>query len=138
MKEPSSAAHRRRTNGWLLHPVERIELLEMFPPTYPKAIAHHVTLSSGLDELSVPEATRGTIVGRIDDGAGVEALIVEIDGSTHRPDGGTYHITWSLGADRDARESNDAIASLGWQRLGKKRSIKLMPACWEREVSEAK
>jgi hypothetical protein len=39
---------------------------------------------------------------------------VELNGTTARPDGGTYHITWSLAPGRDARESNDVIAAKGW------------------------
>ena len=35
------------------------------------------------------------MVGVDDDGAGVQALVVEIGGAARRPDGSTYHITWS-------------------------------------------
>ncbi len=41
--------------------------------------------------------------------SGVEAMVVAIDGTTDRPDGSTYHITWSLGDGRRARESNDVL-----------------------------
>ncbi len=58
---------------------------------------------------------RARIVGRADDGRSLECLVVEIDGSSDRPDGSTYHITWSLGADRKARESNDVLRDKGWQ-----------------------
>jgi hypothetical protein len=36
----------------------------------------------------------------------VEALVVELNGSTKRPDGNTYHITWSLAEGRKPVESN--------------------------------
>ena len=43
------------------------------------------------------------MIGRADDGESLECLVVEIDGTTDRPDGSTYHITWSLGPGRRAR-----------------------------------
>jgi len=42
---------------------------------------------------------------------------VQLDGTTDRPDGSTYHITWSLGAGRKARESNDILREKGWEPL---------------------
>jgi hypothetical protein len=36
------------------------------------------------------------MVGADDDCAHVQALVVEIGGTTRRPDGSTYHATWSL------------------------------------------
>jgi hypothetical protein len=138
MTAPNPAgSSRRRTNGWLLDPKEREELLKLYPPAYPDVVAHHVTLSSGPDtDARVPGETRGTLVGHVDDGQGVEAFIVEIAGTTDRRTGGTYHITWSLdrAANREARESNDVIARQGWTVLTVSRPLKLMPAYWEREV----
>ncbi len=54
------------------------------------------------------------MVGRADDGSSLECLVVEMDGATDRPDGSTYHITWSLGPGRKARESNDVLRDQGW------------------------
>jgi hypothetical protein len=48
---------------------------------------------------------------------GHECLVVEMDGSTDRPDGSTYHITWSLGPGRKARESNDVLRDRGWTHV---------------------
>lgn len=56
-------------------------------------------------------------------------MVVAINGSTGRPDGGTWHITWSLGEDRAARESNDALAALGWNPL-EGEAVTLHPARW--------
>jgi hypothetical protein len=67
------------------------------------------------------------IVGRSDDDLGVEALIVEVDGTTDRPDGSTYHITWSLAEGREAIESNSVIARLGWQRVEPAIRVELHP-----------
>ncbi|GAB3769547.1 hypothetical protein GCM10028796_34790 [Ramlibacter monticola] len=101
--------------GWKLDRAEREALLARFPARHPKAIADHVTLRSRVSEQAgLPPSTVGEIVGRSDDGAGVEAMVLRIDGSTVRPDGGTYHITWSLAEGREARESNDVIRQHGW------------------------
>ena len=121
--------HGKRT-GWLLDAAERAALLARFPPRYPVVVAEHVTLPTlGSDDLPpLPAPTRGSIVGRADDGAGVEAMVVSIDGTTNRPDGSTYHITWSLSRGRRAKESNDVIAKLGWQPLELPMPVKLGPA----------
>lgn len=77
----------------------------------------------------MPAADHGAVVGRADDGEGVEALVVAIGGSTNRPDGSTWHITWSLAPGREARESNDVIAAQGWERCDPI-PITLEPGWW--------
>ncbi len=52
-------------------------------------------------------------MGVADDGAGVQALVVEIGATTRRPDGSTYRVTWSLAAGSEAAESNDVIRERG-------------------------
>jgi hypothetical protein len=126
----------RGTTGWLLDPDERTRLLHAFPPAYRDVIAHHVTLTAADNlPMSVPAHVTGLLLGRIDDGRGLEAMIVEINGTTDRPDGGTYHITWSLdrSAHREARESNAVILRLGWLRFAAPVRISLLPAYWQRE-----
>ena len=112
--------------GWLVDPAEREALLGRFPPRYAVAVAHHVTQKFGDETAPAPAATMGEIVGAADDGAGVQALVVAIDGSPARPDGGTYHITWSLAEGREARESNDVIAR-GWTRFAQPTRVRLSP-----------
>jgi hypothetical protein len=115
--------------GWKLDRDQRRELLEHFPPKFRKAIADHVTLAvKAAPEAPLPQETRGMIVGRVDDGAGVEAMVVAIGGTTDRPDGGTYHITWSLANGRKAQESNDVIAERGWIEFDEALPINLQPA----------
>ena len=92
--------------GWLLADDDRQRLLEEYKPKYEKTVAHHVTLQTNAEREPEPREVKAAIVGRTDDESGVEAMVVTIDGSTDRPDGSTYHITWSLGPDRRARESN--------------------------------
>ncbi len=120
-------AEDKRTIGWLVDQEQRVELLQQFPPRYEKTVADHVTLQSGTDE-ALPEAAIGEIIGRADDGEGVEALVVSIDGSADRPGGGTYHITWSLAEGREAKESNDVIDTEGWADLDLPVPVTLHPA----------
>ena len=83
--------------GWKVDARQRDELLARVPATYAKVIADHVTLKPRVDASSaLPDPVHARIVGRADDGIGVEAMVVEVDGSVDRPDGSTYHITWSL------------------------------------------
>lgn len=100
------------TFGWKLAAAERAALLGRFPPVYAIVVADHVTLKP--DPQDLPDDTVGQIIGRADDGRGVEALVVQLAGSTARPEGSTWHITWSLSEGRRAKESNDVIAALGW------------------------
>jgi len=120
----------RIVTGWKLAPEDRRRLLERFTPRFAHVVADHVTLRSGTNETTpLPRETCGDIVGEIDDGAGVQALVVRIGGTTDRPDGSTYHITWSLdrSSGRRAVESNDVIARLGWRALPEPLPIRLHP-----------
>ena len=115
--------------GWKLDAQQRIELLQAFPPRYRRTVADHVTLQTGAgDDAPLPTEYNGEIVGLADDGAGVEALVVSIGGTTDRPDGSSYHITWSLAAGRQAKESNDVLASRGWEAISPPMPVILHPA----------
>ena len=119
----------RRVIGWKLDRTEREALLAQFAPRYAQPVADHVTLRAHVHESSVlPPASTGVIVGRSDDGQGVEAMVVQVDGTMERPDGGTYHITWSLAAGRRAVESNDVIAARGWEPVDPPMPVRLVPA----------
>lgn len=101
--------------GWLVDPEDRAALLARFPARYALVVAHHVTLKFGDRTAVPPTETKGEIVGEADDGRGVQALVVRIGGTTERPDGGTYHLTWSLAPGRRAVESNEVIRAHGWE-----------------------
>lgn len=117
--------------GWKLDRGERDALLGRFPPRYPKTVADHVTfLTRVAPDALLPPAAEAEIVGRADDEAGVEAMVVAIDGTTDRPDGSTWHVTWSLGPGREAKESNDVIAARRWARLDAPVPLRLIPARW--------
>ena len=115
--------------GWKLRRDEREALLERFPPRYDDVIADHVTLRVGATaQTPLPRKPEARIVGRADDKDSLECLVVEIDGTTDRPDGSTYHITWSLGPGRKARESNDLLRDRGWEHLDAPIPVELEPA----------
>ena len=115
--------------GWKLPREERERLLERFAPKYERTIADHVTLNAGASaDTPLPREVEARVVGRADDGESLECLVVEIDGSTDRPDGSTYHITWSLGPGRKAKESNDVLREQGWDSLDRPIPIELDPA----------
>ncbi len=118
----------RSVIGWKVDPADREQLLQQFKPRYAKTIADHVTLKPRVaHDAALPAETQGVIVGRSDDGRGVEALVVQIDGATDRPDGSTWHITWSLAEGRRAVESNDVIRERGWEPVDPPLPVRLIP-----------
>lgn len=117
-----------RVLGWELDRRERDALLAHLPPAYGRVVADHVTLRTGASPSeALPRAVEARIVGEANDGKGVQAMVVELDGTTDRPDGSTYHITWSLDHGRGARESNDVIRERGWRPL-ERLPVTLTPA----------
>ena len=115
--------------GWKLPQPDRDRLLGQFPPRYKNVVADHVTLRVGANaDTPLPEWPTAEVVGRADDGESLECLVVALGGTTHRPDGSTYHITWSLGPGRKARESNDVLRDRGWVALKPRIPISLEPA----------
>jgi len=119
--------------GWKLERTEREALLKRFAPTWPDVIADHVTLRRAPADEPLPLECSARIVGWVDDGEGLQALVVELDGTTDRPDGSTYHITWSLDRERGRRavQSNEVLARLGWTALSEPVPILLEPARWD-------
>lgn len=76
----------------------RNDLLHHFKPKYPEVICQHITYkfpAKSTDELP-PAAHEARVVGYEDSGDGIEAVVVDINGSTKRPDGKLFHITLSL------------------------------------------
>ena len=124
--------------GWLVDPEDRKALLVRFPPRHARVVAHHVTHKFGDRAAGAPTETEGEITGEADDGLGVQALIVRIGGTTERPDGATYHITWSLAEGREARESNTVIAERGWTSFAEPALVRLHPRGFERETSSSR
>ena len=116
--------------GWRIDERDRESLLRRFPPRYTNLVADHVTFGRADRDLALPDIPIAEVVGRADDGDGVEALVARLDGTTDRPTGGTYHITWSLGDGREPIESNQVIAECGWEPVGDTATVRLEPASW--------
>ena len=116
--------------GWRLDAGGRAALLARFPPRYERTVADHVTYGRKGEAPPMPPATSAKVIGHADDGAGVEALVVEVAGQRQRWDGGVHHVTWSLGPGREAKESNDVIAKLSWRPLEGIEPVGLTAAEW--------
>lgn len=83
--------------AYVLDGKSRRELVKRFPPKYPELIGHHATVKFGVPkDAPKPRPAKLEVVGYADDGEGLEALVVAVNGKVHRPDGSLYHITWSL------------------------------------------
>ena len=121
---------RGRIIGWRIDRADRARLLERFAPRYARTVADHVTFGKASEAPPMPAHDRARVVGRADDGAGVEALVVALGGATDRWDGSTYHVTWSLARGRKAVESNAAIARHGWEEIADGPEVRLEPGEW--------
>ncbi|HEY9234917.1 MULTISPECIES: hypothetical protein [Phenylobacterium] len=119
-----------RVSGWKLERGQREALLQRFPAAYEIVVCDHVTLKFGGRPGFEPADTSAEIIGFANDRRGVQAAIVEIAGLSARPDGGVYHITWSLAPGRRAVESNDVIAEHGWAPLPIGVPVELKAASW--------
>ena len=119
------------STGWKLDREQRKELLQQFPPKFRNVVADHVTLAgTAAADAPLPSESDAEIIGRADDGRGVEAMVVRLAGTSDRPDGGTYHITWSLEDGREAKESNDILAKQEWELFDLPMPVRLVPARW--------
>lgn len=117
--------------GWKLGPASREFLVDIFPPRWHDLVADHVTLDADASPHDpLPPEVEAAVIGHADDGRGVEALVVAIDGRTERPDGSTFHITWSLdrAEGRRAAESNTLLGDQGWRPLAAPIAIELIPS----------
>jgi hypothetical protein len=98
--------------AYTLSSSSRQQLLSHFKPKYPEVICGHVTYkfpAKSTDELP-PEVKEAHVVG-YENGDGIEAVVVEINGSKTRPDGKLYHITLSLDRAKGKKpvHSNDLV-----------------------------
>lgn len=116
--------------GWKLDRSDREKLLQRFPPRYPNAIADHITLRADAEGEPLPRSVEARIVGHADDGDSLEAMVVTVDGTSDRPDGSTFHITWSLdrGKGRRPKESNDLLSDRDWREFDESIPVQVTPA----------
>lgn len=84
-----------------LTPESKVRLLEHFQPMFEKVYAHHITHTFGIKSIDadglLPKLAEDdlVVVGEASNDH-IQALIVEINGSSRRDDGSVFHITWSL------------------------------------------
>lgn len=107
--------------GYLAYQVSessRKALLKHFEPKYGTVICHHVTVqfpAKKTDPLP-PHVREAHVVGYAQED-GIEALVVEINGTTKRGDGKTFHITLSLDPPKKPKDSNDLISHKGFKHV---------------------
>jgi len=117
--------------AYVLDRIDRDALANRFPPKYTDFVGHHVTVQFGVPEgTPPPESAKVMVVGYKDSGDGIEALVVSVNGSTQRPDGSTYHITWSLDRTKYSPKDSNALLANTEQRWTMIRPLPLsvMPA----------
>lgn len=106
--------------AYTLTSASRTALLHHFKPKYSEVICEHVTYKfpAKSNEDLPPAAHEAHVVGYAEE-PGLEALVVEINGSTKRPDGKLFHITLSL--DRSAGKkpvhSNALLSKNGFKHV---------------------
>ena len=115
-------------NAYVLTDESRKKLLSIFRPSYSRVVAHHVTVQFGnVTAEDIPTGKDIKVVGHLDTGDGLQALVVSVDGEVDRPDGSVYHITWSLENGYKPVDSNKMIKSLGYKEIDHKVSVDFVP-----------
>lgn len=97
---------------------DRDLLGRLFNQDNPDFIGDHITIA--FDVSSTQPLPDGIVdVVGVTSVYGVQALVCTVDGTTQRPDGKFFHITWSINRRLGFKpvHSNDAIASDGFTRL---------------------
>ena len=109
------------------------ELREIFgDSSHPEMLLHHITeiFPKGKQRVKLPEPPEKVMVIGYLKTALVEAAVVEIDGNSTRPEGGTYHCTISI--DREAGGKpvmvNTALREIGFARIRVPFEIDVIPA----------
>ena len=94
----------------------RAKLLSVFNPKFTTVVAHHVTFAFGVNESEpIPDYTQLKVIGHAAN-ENIECVVVEIGGTSTRPDGKTYHITLSHNDKAKPVDSNALLVS-GYQRV---------------------
>lgn len=102
--------------GYELTQSSREKLLSIFTPIFSKFIGHHITYKFNVTAENVPEQCSARIIGYAQEG-GLEALVAEINGSTARPDGKIYHVTWSLTPEIKKPVDSNNLLQRGWKKV---------------------
>lgn len=112
MAKPAGAFRRANHSGYLVEPGMLLAALatDGIIPAFDQVIAEHITYAYP-DRECAPSCDMVTVVGYVRSD-GVDCAIVEVDGTTIRPDGRTFHVTISVAEGHKPVESNAAIASV--------------------------
>lgn len=103
-------------SAYVLSSVSRALILERLSPRFPEVIAHHITYRFPDKELPPPVETI-EVIGYAGDER-VECLVVQVDGQTDRPHGGTFHITLSLDREQGAKPvHSNHLLKAGWSPI---------------------
>jgi len=116
-------------SAYVLTDESRKKLLSLFPVAYPaRVVAHHVTVQFGnVSADDIPTGKDIKVVGTVDSGDGLQALVVSVDGEVDRQDGSVYHITWSLDNGYKPVDSNKIIKKLGYEEIDHKVIVDFEP-----------
>lgn len=106
--------------SFTLTPKSRSQVLKNIGSVYSDVICHHITYKMTKETTPLPSQPKSIRVVGYVLGDKVEVAVVEINGSTRRSDGGTFHITISV--DRNAGgkpvHSNNLLNN-GWNNIDK-------------------
>lgn len=113
--------------GWLLDESSKTQIKNIYGQAHPDLIGHHVTFMFGKDSV-VPKEAKLQLIGHCITEK-IECFVVEVDGSMVRPDGGIYHLTWSLDKSKGAKpvDSNKAIENNGFEHFEHALPLKTTP-----------
>jgi len=116
--------------AYVLSEQSRKQLAEVFPPKFSDHIGHHITIAFGVPKgTETPkQPTDVKVIGYVCDDEGLETLLVSVDGSAARPDGKTFHITWSLERDKFKPKDSNELIEHGILQLGPIVPITVTPA----------
>ena len=104
-------------SGWELTPNSVTQIKNLYKPTHPDFIGHHITYMFGKDCVLPPECDIYLIGLCVTDN--VECFVAQVNDTLVRPDSKIYHLTWSIDRSLGATpaKSNDALIQFGFKEL---------------------
>jgi hypothetical protein len=104
--------------GWKISEAQRRSLLLAFPPRYKRVLAEGIGLPRRQQVVPLPVATRALVVGELDDGRALQALMIRVQSYIDSPGGGLFHMLWSADTEQplDPAIVDQAISTVGWRQ----------------------